>query len=142
MYSVVPLEKQDFKLVTDYYNQNNQILRIVHPDFKGRGGWVLFFTTSCSLCQDTKNSWFAVGVIRGNTSTQKPLFVDRTWTRKMSTHRFPKLQYVTKDGLVVNNPSDKTQNVDPEFIIKFACQHYGNLQGNWSCCSHTGGRCY
>lgn len=142
MYSIVPLEKQDFKLVSDYYNQKNQILRIVHPDFKGRGGWVLLFTTSCPLCQDTKNSWFAVGVVRGNTNTQKPFYVDRTWTRKMSTHRFPKLQYVTKDGFVVNNPSDNTQNVDPRSIIQFACQNYGNMQGKWSCCSHSGGNCY
>ena len=141
MYSVVPLEKQHFRLVSDYYNPNNQILRIVHPDFKGKGGWVLFFTTSCSLCQDTKNSWFSVGVVRGPTNTPNPFYVDRTWTRKMSTHRFPKLQYVTKDGLVVNNPADKTQNVDPESIIKFACQKYGIIQGKSSCCSHTGGQC-
>lgn len=143
MFSLVPLEKQDFKLVTDYYNPNNQILRIVHPEFKGKGGWVLLFTTSCPLCQDTKHSWFAVGVIRGNAkfSNLNSFYADRTWTRKMSTHRFPKLQYVTKDGLVVNNPADVSQNVDPNSIINFACENYGLLQGKLSCCSY-GGKCY
>lgn len=144
MYSLVPLEKQDFKLVTDYYNSNNQILRIVHPDFKGKGGWVLLFTTSCPLCQDTKNSWFAVGVIKGDAqfSNINSFYANRTWTRKMSTHRFPQLQYVTKDGFVVNYPAGEAQNVDPNIIINFACQNYGNFQGKLSCCCHSSGNCY
>jgi hypothetical protein len=140
MLSLVPLEKQDFKLVRDYYNPNNQILRVVHPDFQGRGGWVLLYTTSCPLCQDTKHSWFAVGVVKGNREYPNinSFYADRTWTRKMSTHRFPKLQFVTKDGLLVNNATPETKNVNPEVVIDFACQNYGKLQGKLSCCVHTG----
>ena len=132
MLSIVNLEKQHFRLITDFYNGRNQEIQITHPDFLGRGGWVLFFDVMCNLCQDTKTTWFAVGIVRGqNYGTTQP-FPARTYIRKGGVQRFPTLKYVTKTGMVVDSPPSAELNVDPRTLINFACKQ-ANLGSNGCC---------
>lgn len=124
MLSVIPLEKQHFKLISNWYNHEDKMIRIIHPEFQNRGGWVLFFTVMCPECQDTKTTWFALGVVKGSVSyaSANPPFSNRTYIRKSSVQRFPQVQYVTKEGFVVDSPSTPEQIIDIDELIKFACK--------------------
>ena len=139
MLSIVNLEKEHFRLITDYYNRKNQSIQITHPDFIGagpfprRGGWVLFFEVMSPNSIDTKNEWFAVGVVRGQIYGIVNEFLNRrTYIRKSGQQRFPELKYVTKEGMVVDSPPSQEYNVNPKQLIQFACKKT-NLGG---CCQY------
>ena len=138
MLSVVNLEKEHFRLITDVYNGRNQAIQITHPDFIGggpfpaRGGWVLFFEVMCNLCQDTKTTWFAVGIVKGQNYGLTQSFPNRSYIRKGGRQRFPQLKYVRKDGMVVDSPPCEGLNVDPRRLIQFACKE-ANLGGSGCC---------
>lgn len=130
MFSVIPLEKQHFHLVTDYYNRNNQAIQIIHPDFKNRGGYVLFFTNWCGQCQDTKVGWFALGIVKG-TRIYAPS--NNFGFRRSGVQRFPELKFVRKDGVVVDSPqTEEDAQINIREMIDFACKTAG-LGG---CCQH------
>lgn len=139
MLSTVNLEKEHFRLITDYFNGRNQAIQIIHPDFigggpfPGRGGWVLFFEVMTPNSIDTKVEWFAVGIIRGQTYGGEKSFPNsRSHIRKSGQQRFPELKYVTKTGMVVDSPPSQSFNIDPKTLIQFACKN-ANLGGHGCC---------
>lgn len=130
MLSVIPLEKQHFHLVTDYYNYNNQAIQIIHPDFKDKGGYVLFFTNWCGTCQDTKVAWFALGIVKG--TCQYPA-TNNSGFRRANIQRFPELKFVRKDGVIMDTPqTEEDARINVREIINFACKTAG-LGG---CCQY------
>lgn len=124
MFSVIPLEKHNFRLITDYYNHRNQALQILHPDFANRAGWVLFFTNWCPNCQDTKTSWFALGIVRGQVHHPIPPYFRKSIQRCHGIQRFPELKYVRTDGVVVDTPRHD-EHVDQHALVQLACQAVG-----------------
>jgi len=139
MLSIVNLEKEHFRLITDYYNRRNQSIQITHPDFigagqfPGRGGWVLFFEVMTPNSIDTKTEWFAVGIVKGQKYGVINEFPNsRTYIRRSGQQRFPELKYVTKEGMVVDSPPSQSYNINPKQLIQFACKN-ANLGG---CCQY------
>lgn len=136
MYSIIPLEKHHFQLIE---NNNYSVMRITHPQFKNKRGWVLFFTAMCPQCQDTKTTWFALGVLKMTTSVnhKKPWDTEHTYIRRSNVQRFPQLVYVTENGIIVNSPSNVDHVVNVNGLVKYVCQEYG-LGG---CCQQLPSQC-
>ena len=117
MYSLVALEKDDFLLTRD----GN--IKVRHPVFQGREGFVAFYTMWCPQCQDTKTSWSALGLVKGSWKLQGPQLDpyarDRMITRTRCIKRFPYIQAIRHDGLVIDYPGD------PKLVIDLICKKAG-----------------
>lgn len=109
MYTIVLLEKDDFVILP-----NGQI-RIRHPAYQGRGGYVAFYTYWCPQCQDTKTTWSAIGMVPGklNLGYQMNMHAkEQMISRAKCIKRYPMLKAVRKDGVVVDHYGNDIAIVD------------------------------
>jgi glutaredoxin len=116
MYSVIPLEKQHFRVT-----KNGGALQVTHPVFKGRAGYVLFFSVWCPQCQDTKTTWFALGVVRGNFQVVIPPYLNKTIQNCRGVQKFPHVQYIRSDGMVVDIRRHDAK-LDPQSLVDYVCK--------------------
>lgn len=126
-WSVILLEKDDFLVLPD------NRLKIRHPAFQGRDGYVAFYTYHCPDCQDTKTSWSSIGMVRGpwHEPQGNPFAKDYMISRAKCIKRYPHVMYVRTDGIV----QEYYGNVDKRMLVNVMCKKAG------LCCDYVA-RCF
>ena len=124
-FTSVLLEKNDF------INLPTGQLRIRHPAYQNRGGFVAFYVYWCPQCQDTKTTWSAVGVVPGKIDIGyqvDPAIKNEMISRSKCIKRYPLLRAVRKDGVVTDFRGD------PKPIIDMICEKAGLSCGSINRC--------
>jgi hypothetical protein len=123
--TAILLEKDDFTI-----NCHGQ-LKIRHPAFLGRGGYVAFYAYHCPQCQDTKTTWSAIGLANGNVNVRQPQVNPYTKNRMISRarciKRYPLLRTVRKNGIV----TDYHGPYEKQIVNKMCCKaglNCGNMK--------------
>lgn len=136
MYSVIPLEKSHFRYAQNPSCPSNRcyagegVLQVTHPAFRNRVGYVLFFPMWSPHSQDTKTSWFAMGLLRGHVEVHIPEYMRTSIQRCSNTRRFPSIHYVRKDGVVVDARRHDTE-YDQKNLVELVCRAAG-----MKCCGY------
>jgi hypothetical protein len=120
--SAILLDKNNFILL-----ENGQF-KINHPAFYGTEGFIIFYSSWCRHCQDTKIVWSSIGYIdKPFQQPQIPSYIQNQMiSRDSSIKRHPMLKVVTANGNIINyNGGQKRKNT----IISKIC-NLANLNCN------------
>jgi thiol-disulfide isomerase/thioredoxin len=113
--SVILLDKDDFILL------DNGQLKINHPAFSKSEGFIIFYTSWCPNCQDTKVVWSSVGYVNKDyqQSQISEYLRQQMVSLNSSIKRYPILKVVSASGIVTDYVGGQTRK---KYIISRICK--------------------
>lgn len=99
--SAYQLQKDHFKVT-----QDGRHIRLVHPAFGGRSGFVIFYLVGCPECQDTKVEWTATALKFAKNKILPTGFVNTAkcpgLRKNLGILEYPSIKFIRKDGILVD----------------------------------------